>query len=67
MDSERPHSSLSFRAPDQEVARHEKENLRDISCLPRQAIPEPKKFYSGSLVLDNTPRKVIGDRDRLDI
>ncbi|XWS30362.1 hypothetical protein CRYUN_Cryun24cG0110700 [Craigia yunnanensis] len=56
----------SSRAVDQDAGRNEGENSRQSSSLPRQVIPERKKFLSGSLIPDNalSPKKVTGDADR---
>ncbi|XP_022739771.1 serine/threonine-protein kinase BLUS1-like isoform X2 [Durio zibethinus] len=56
----------SSRALDQDAGRNEGENSRQSSSLPRQVIPEHKKFLSGSLIPDNafSPKKVTGDGDR---
>ncbi|KAJ4831512.1 hypothetical protein Tsubulata_004745 [Turnera subulata] len=43
--------------------RNEGENSSYGSYLPRQVLPEPKKFLSGSLVPDNA-KKIIGDENR---
>ncbi|XWS30361.1 hypothetical protein CRYUN_Cryun24cG0110700 [Craigia yunnanensis] len=55
----------SSRAVDQDAGRNEGENSRQSSSLPRQVIPERKKFLSGSLIPDNalSPKKVTGDAD----
>lgn len=56
----------SSRAADQDAGRNEGENSGQSSSLPRQVIPEHKKFLSGSLIPDNafSPKKVTGDGDR---
>ncbi|GMI68397.1 MITOGEN-ACTIVATED PROTEIN KINASE KINASE KINASE KINASE4, TARGET OF TEMPERATURE3 [Hibiscus trionum] len=55
----------SSRAMDQDAGRYEGENSRQSSSLPRQVIPQHKKFWSGSLIPDNLPPgKVTGNRDR---
>ncbi|XP_021298990.1 serine/threonine-protein kinase BLUS1 isoform X2 [Herrania umbratica] len=56
----------SSRAADQDAGRNEGENSGQSSSLPRQVIPELKKFLSGSLIPDNafSPKKVTGDGDR---
>ncbi|XVF16400.1 hypothetical protein REPUB_Repub10bG0028000 [Reevesia pubescens] len=56
----------SLRAMDQDAGRNEGENSGQNSSLPRQVIPEHRKFLSGSLIPDNafSPKKVTGDGDR---
>lgn len=51
---------------DQENGRNEGESSCQGSILHRHAIPEHKKFLSGSLLQENSlsPKKVIGDGDR---
>lgn len=51
---------------DQENGRNEGESSCHGSILHRHAIPEHKKFLSGSLLQENSlsPKKVIGDGDR---
>ncbi|XVF14095.1 hypothetical protein REPUB_Repub09cG0027800 [Reevesia pubescens] len=56
----------SSRATDHDAGRNEGENSGQSSSLPRQVIPEHKKFMSGSLIPDNaiSPKRVTGDGDR---
>ncbi|XWS44173.1 hypothetical protein CRYUN_Cryun15aG0021800 [Craigia yunnanensis] len=56
----------SSRVIDQDAGRNEGENSGQSSSLPRQVIPEHKKFLSGSIIPDNafSPKKVTGDGDR---
>ncbi|KAE8731915.1 hypothetical protein F3Y22_tig00002377pilonHSYRG00002 [Hibiscus syriacus] len=56
----------SLRALDQDAGRYEGENSRQSISLPRQVIPQHKRFWSGSLIPDNLPLKNVagnGDRD----
>lgn len=51
---------------DQDSGKDDGENLRQSSSLPRSVIPGHKKFFSGSLLLDNalSPKKVVTDGER---
>ncbi|ONI19587.1 hypothetical protein PRUPE_3G286000 [Prunus persica] len=59
-------SATSPRTIVQENGRSEGETSGQSSYLPRHVIPEPKKFLSGSVLLDSvlSPKKVIGDGER---
>ncbi|KAL4354897.1 hypothetical protein GQ457_06G033910 [Hibiscus cannabinus] len=56
----------SLRAADQDASRNKGENSRQSGSLPRQVIPEHKKFLSGPIIPDNnfSPKKDTGDGDR---
>ncbi|XVF58066.1 hypothetical protein PTKIN_Ptkin07bG0032800 [Pterospermum kingtungense] len=64
--SESEQCTKSSRTVDQAAGRNECGNSRQSSSLPRQVIPEHKKFLSGSLLTDNAipPKKFTGDGDR---
>ncbi|KAI5341175.1 hypothetical protein L3X38_020449 [Prunus dulcis] len=59
-------SATSPRTIVQENGRSEGETSGQSRYLPRHVIPEPKKFLSGSVLLDSvlSPKKVIGDGER---